>query len=72
MAIADRILEARKQVLSMTQAELASKLGVEAVTVSRWERGAVEPRPTVIRELARLSGMPVAWFFSTNGDEVAA
>lgn len=68
MAIADRIYEARKQVLSMTQAELARELKVEAVTVSRWERGTVEPRPTVIRELAGLAGLPVSWFFA---EEVA-
>lgn len=72
MALSERIFEARKQVLSLTQAELATRLGVEAVTVSRWERGAVEPRPAVIRELARLSGMPVAWFFSANGEGVEA
>lgn len=72
MALADRILEARKQRLSLTQSELAKKLGVESVTVSRWERGVVEPRPSVIRELSRLSGLPIAWFFNANGDEEAA
>lgn len=69
MALADRIYEARKERLSLTQAELAAELGVEAVTVSRWERGTVEPRPGVIRELARLAKVPVSWFFS---EEVAA
>lgn len=72
MPLPDRILEARKQKLSLTQSELARQLGVEAVTVSRWERGTVEPRPGVIRELARLAGVPVSWFFSSNGDEAAA
>ena len=64
MALPDRIYEARKRKLSLTQAELAAELGVEPVTVSRWERGVVEPRPAVIREIARMSGMPVSWFFT--------
>jgi len=38
-----------------TQADLAARLGTDAVTVSRWERGATRPRPsaqTRLRELA--------------------
>jgi transcriptional regulator with XRE-family HTH domain len=71
VALSDRILEARKQHLSMTQSELAAQLGVEAVTVSRWERGVVEPRPGVIRQLSRLTGLSVGWFFSENGEAAA-
>lgn len=47
----------------MTQAELASELGVDPITVSRWERDVVEPRATTIRRLAGLAGMPVSWFY---------
>jgi transcriptional regulator with XRE-family HTH domain len=68
MALSERIVEARLQKLSLTQSELAAQLGVESVTVSRWERGVVEPRPAVIRDLARLTGLPVSWFFSENGE----
>ena len=36
--------------LGLTQAELATMLGVDPVSVSRWERGVrVPPMPTVLR-----------------------
>lgn len=37
-----------------TQAELAARLGTDAVTVSRWERGVSRPRPSARARLAEL------------------
>jgi transcriptional regulator with XRE-family HTH domain len=69
VSLAERIQSLRLTRLVMTQEELGEKLGVGPVTVSRWERGIVEPRPRHLREMADLADLPVAWFFT---DEVAA
>ena len=57
----------RLEVLGLTQSELADKLGIEAVNVSRWERGVVEPRIRHVRGIAELAGLPVAAFFTEKG-----
>lgn len=42
-----------------TQKELADRLGTDAVTVSRWERGKSQPRPSAEIRLRNLaSGLP--------------
>ncbi len=48
------ILELRKK-LKLTQHELADKLKVEAITVSRWERGQCRPSQQAQRQLNRLA-----------------
>ena len=40
--------------LGLTQAEFALRLGTDAGTVSRWERGVVSPRPGALLRLAEL------------------
>jgi transcriptional regulator with XRE-family HTH domain len=67
LGLAARIKEARQTRLFLTQRELADKLDVEPVSVSRWERGVAEPRIRTIRELAALAETPVEWFFTENG-----
>lgn len=42
-----------------TQLELAYKLGVTPLTVSKWERGVSEPRVTQLRNLAELFEVPM-------------
>lgn len=49
--------------LQMTQTELANKLGVTAMTVSRWERGLVEPTASGYIGLGNLAGVEKAWYF---------
>jgi len=39
---------ATRKALGLTQTELASILGLHYVTVCRWERGHMEPKPWVI------------------------
>ena len=63
-----RIREAREQLLGRTQQELANQLGLaNGVTVSRWERGVVEPQLRHLRALAALADVKIAWFFAEDG-----
>ncbi len=59
----ERVAEARKQILGLKQSELASVMGLEPVTVSRWERGVSTPNIANLRQLAKLSRKPISWFF---------
>jgi putative transcriptional regulator len=47
-------IKALRTALRLTQTALASKLGVTALTVSRWERGQVAPNPQATNRLRRL------------------
>lgn len=68
--LAARIATAREKHLSFTQKELGERMGVDAMTVSRWERGIVEPRPRHLRKLSEMTGLPVSWFFDEEPDPV--
>jgi transcriptional regulator with XRE-family HTH domain len=50
---------ATRRSLRLTQAELAARLGIDATTLSRWERGVVTPRPNQQRALTRLAAAPM-------------
>ena len=50
----DEIKTLRKR-LGLTQKELAARVRVDAITVSRWERGEQRPSEQAERQLARLS-----------------
>lgn len=55
---------------SMSQAELARKLGVSAQAVSAWLSGAAMPRPEKMAQIESLLGIPMrAW---TEQEESAA
>ena len=43
----------------VTQNDLASKLGVASITISRWVRGEIEPSISVVREIATIVGCTV-------------
>jgi transcriptional regulator with XRE-family HTH domain len=70
VSLGERIAEVRNERLELTQRQLADQLGVDPVSISRWERDKVEPKTRYVREIAELSGVPVGWFYS--GDGVAA
>lgn len=52
--IGARIRAARRGA-ALTQAELAAALGVEPITVSRWERGVTSPSLPRLRRIAELT-----------------
>jgi len=43
-----------RETLGLTQKELAARVRVDAITVSRWERGEQKPSSQAIRQLTRL------------------
>jgi len=51
---AKEIIELRKK-LEMTQQEFADKIGVDRVTVARWETNNKRPSKLAKRQLARLA-----------------
>lgn len=60
--IGSRIAKARRQ-NHKTQTELADILGINFVTVSRWETGARFPGVTKLDQLALVLDVPIAYFF---------
>ncbi len=58
-----RCIAALRSRLQLTQTELAERLGVTAMTISRWERGLVEPTASGYVSLGNLAGLRDAWYF---------
>ena len=54
-----RLRTARRSV-GLTQKQLAEELGVEAITVSRWERGVTAPSLVRLRRVAELTETTVS------------
>lgn len=52
----------------LSQAEAAERIGVERLTVTRWEAGKNFPRPEQLRAIADLSGRPLYWFFQEESE----
>jgi len=48
---------------SLSQSQFGSKLGVSAMAISRWERGAAEPSGEMYIGLGNMAGDPLCWFF---------
>lgn len=63
--VGKRIKEARKQKYK-TQSEFADALGVNSVTVSRWETGARFPGLKMLDALASWFEVPITYFFENE------
>ena len=47
-------IRALRESLGLTQVEFGERAGVDSMTISRWERGAVRPGPAAMRALDKL------------------
>ena len=47
----------------LNQREFAEKIGVSLATVTNWEKGKTEPDASQLREIRRLSGIPMDYIF---------
>lgn len=59
--LGERIRQARKQ-RQLLQKQLAAKVSVEPMTVSRWERGVNQPDMDTLRVIAQATQKPLAFF----------
>lgn len=53
-------LRAARRAAGLTQKQLADALGVESITVSRWERGVTAPSLERLRRVAQITGTTVS------------
>jgi len=67
----DRMAGAR-DVLGMTQAELAKRLGVKIKTVHAWEDDLSEPRANKLQMLAGVLNVSIMWLLTGEGDGLEA
>lgn len=56
-------ITALRERLGINQAELARRLECSAMTISRWERGLLQPSAEHFVQLGNLGGESEAWFF---------
>ena len=62
---AERIRNERKKA-NLTQAELATKLGIQQSTVASWETGANTPRMKNLLKMASVLGCDISRLFTTT------
>lgn len=65
--IGSRIVRARAA-LGMSQAELATQLGVAATQVARWEKGKANPRPETLHKVAGVLKVTPDWIERGEGE----
>lgn len=63
-AVGRRIRQARRE-LGLTQAELATRIGVSLGVVDRFETGKGDPSDK-LEEIAEITGRPLSWYTSTD------
>lgn len=62
MTYGEKIKKARKEA-GLTQAELANKCGLAAITIQQYERNLREPKIEALRKIAEALGMPSPAYF---------
>ncbi|TXH49116.1 MAG: XRE family transcriptional regulator [Desulfurellales bacterium] len=66
-------IKAARADLGLTQRQLADAVnGLDALAVSRWERGVSLPSRDNFQALAAVTGREVAWFYTEHTTESAA
>lgn len=68
--LGDRIAAAR-EAAGLSQAQLASKLGVRSRTLRGWESDLSEPRANRLQMMAAMLGVSLRWLLSGEGEGVA-
>ena len=63
----DRLAGAR-EAASLTQEELAQRLGVRLTTLQNWEDDLAEPRGNRLQMLAGMLNVSLAWLITAEGD----
>lgn len=58
--VGDRLWKAR-EMTGKDQTTFAAELGISRGSVSNYERSATAPKPIVLREWSRLTGVPLEW-----------
>lgn len=53
-------IKAAREAAGLTQAELAAKLGTIQQNVSRWEKGAYQPKLATLRRIAEALEVPMS------------
>jgi len=64
----ERVRQVR-ELLNLTQAELANKINVKQAAIARIESGALTPSESLIQTLAFATGFPVEFFHKDDGPE---
>lgn len=60
LSLGDRLVMARKRV-HLNQWRMAERMGVSRHSISKWERGVVEPRLGDAVRWAEVTGVPLVW-----------
>ena len=61
-SVARKVREARDST-GLSQVKFAEKIGASGRAVQAWEYGTRTPRMDALRQMSRVTGKPVAWFF---------
>lgn len=69
--VGENIRSARRAA-GLTQRELAQRLDVADLQVSRWERGAHRPKDDTLIALAEILSREFSWFFIEHEDQEPA
>ncbi|MCA9790732.1 MAG: helix-turn-helix transcriptional regulator [Vulcanimicrobiota bacterium] len=67
MNFPSRLRKARKEA-RLSQLELGRRLGVSGQSVKEWEAGRSSPQFDRLKEIATVTGKPVAWFFLSESE----